>query len=291
MRHMADRLLLIDGHAAVYRAFYGIRALATRAGRPTNAVYGAIRMVSQLLERWRPSHVAMVFDGGLPASRMALLPEYKAQRSPMPDELREQIPVVCEWLTAFGLTHLRMDAQEADDVLATLATRAAAEGAEALVGTSDKDLFQIVNERIRIVPLAGDGEAMGQDAVEAKTGVRPDQIVDWLALVGDSADNIGGVPGVGVKTAAQLLDQFGTVERLYERLGEVPREKLRVSLEASRELVDRNRRMVALDLGLPTPRTWKQMVPGRKDVETLLRLYEGLEFETLAKALREPELF
>ena len=208
----------MDGTAIAYRAFFAIRQLSTRAGRPTNAVYGFIRMVRQLEAAWRPSHWAVVFDGGLPAARMQLLPAYKAQREKMPDELRQQFAPIEEYLRRSAVATVRLEAQEADDAMASLTARARADGAEVLLATSDKDLLQLVADGVAVVsPVAG-GARMGPAEVEAKLGVAPGRVVEWLALTRDTADNIPGVPGVGPKTAARLLHDFGSLAGVWARL-------------------------------------------------------------------------
>jgi DNA polymerase-1 len=221
----AKTLLLMDGAALAYRAFYAIQNLSTRAGQPTNAVFGFVRMANQLASQWRPTHRAVVFDAGLPAARMALLPSYKQQREKMPDPLRSQFPLIEEYLRRAGIPALRVAGQEADDTMASLATLAAAEEADTLLATSDKDLFQLVTDRVVIVAPTAAGGRMGPAEVCAKMGVPPALVVELLALTGDTVDNIPGVPGVGPKTAAKLLTEFGSLAGLWARLAEVAGEK------------------------------------------------------------------
>ena len=286
-----SRLLLIDGHGMAYRAFYAIRSLTTSAGQPTNALYGFIRMTQQLARYWVPTHAAAVFDGGLPEDRMALLATYKAQREPMPDALRDQLPLIEEFLRYTGTPAVREDRQEADDVMATLADRARVKQAEVLLATSDKDLFQCVADRVSIVPPAKSEVRMDADAVREKTGVDPGQIAEWLALIGDSADNIPGVPGVGAKTAARLLNEFGSVAALYERIDEVPHKKLREALQAHRESVLRNARMTRLRRDLPLQVEWQAWKTRTPDIERLRDFYRRMEFNSMAKELESPTLF
>jgi DNA polymerase I len=285
------RLLLVDGMAAVYRAFFAIKNLKTSQGVPSNAIFGFIRMVELLTKSWNPSHVVVVFDGGVPALRMELVPEYKANRAPMPDELRTQLDGINQYLEAASIPSIRLDACEADDVMATLAVNAADESTDVLLATHDKDLFQLVNERVSIVPVAGKQALMGPDEVLAKTGVHPSQIVDWLALIGDSADNIKGVPGVGPKTATKLLRTYGCVDNLWPHLEEVNGEKLKQSLANSRDIIERNLKMVKLDTAVEGVPEWGQFAAAPASVGKLLTFFEKFEFHGLARALREPELF
>ena len=285
------RLILVDGLASLYRSFYAIRDLSTADGRPTNAVYGVVRMLGQLREQWAPTHWAVVFDGGRPEERLALQPEYKAQRPDMPDPLRAQIAVVEDYLDRAGIRWVRSQGQEADDVIASIAAELGPQAGEVLIVTNDKDLYQVVQEGVRIVANVGKGVVMGAAEVEEKTGVGPSRIVEWLALVGDTADNIPGVPGVGAKTAAKLLGEFGSVESLFARLPEIPSQKLRESLEASREIVTRNMDLVRLNTELGTPFSLEELSVKPADPARLLPFLEDLEFESLARDLREPDLF
>lgn len=286
-----QRLILVDGMAALYRAFYAIRELSTSDGRPTNAVFGFVRMLRLLRETWAPSHWAVIFDGGLPAARVGLLEEYKAQRKPMPDPLREQIGVCEDYCRRAAIECVRVEAQEADDVMASLAVTAAGAGAEVLLATSDKDLYQLVGGRVRIVPLAGKGAAMGVAQVREKTGVEPDRIVEWIALTGDTVDNIPGVPGVGPKTAAQLLGQFGSLDEMWRRLDDVKRERLRAVLAENHDVVDRNVAMVRLVTELPGLPGWDAFRVQPPDHAGLAALFRDLEFHSMAAELEQPDLF
>lgn len=285
------RLLLVDGLAGAYRFFYAIPGLTTKAGEPTNAVLGFVRMMQQFARVWNPTHWAVVFDGGTPPARLALVPGYKANRKPMPDALRAQLPILNTYLDAAGITGVRLDACEADDVIATLARRAADAGVDVRIATGDKDLFQLVDDHVRIVSLAGEPKTMDAAAVAEKTGVQPAQIPDWLALTGDSADNIGGVPGIGPKTAARLLSEFGGLTQVYARLGEVESPKIRQLLEAHRDTVDRNLKMVRLDCAVANVPDWMPMRRVAEPVRPLLDFYRRYELHAFAGALTSPELF
>lgn len=280
-------LLLIDALAFAYRAFHAIPGLGTAAGQPTNAVYGFIKMQQQLVERWKPSHQAVVFDGGLPAARLDAHPEYKAQRPPMPEGLVSQLPLLEDYLAAARVDSLRVDGEEADDVMATLVVEARAGGARVLIASSDKDLFQLVGDGVVVVSPVKAGETMGPAEVEAKTGVPPSLIREWLALVGDSADNIPGVPGVGPKTAAKLLREFGSLEQIWRQLDTIKQPRLRAELESHQGTVLKNLELVSLRTALPLNRSWSQLVRGEPDRERLIALYDRLEFRSMAAALRD----
>jgi DNA polymerase I len=285
------KLLVVDGHNLAYRSFFAIRELRTRDGIPTNAVFGFIRALRQMASEWQPTHQAVVLDGGLPAARMALLETYKAQRSPMPEELRPQMGLIREYLELCGITVLREEGVEADDLMASLAFRALEQGAEMVgLASNDKDMFQVVGERVCILPVAGKALPMGSDEVCAKTGVRPCQIVDWLALVGDTADNIPGARGVGPKTAARLLQQFGDLETVYSRLDELS-PRLRQILEESRAIVARNRALMTLDAQLPVGVGMDELACIAVDPGRVLPFLDRMEFTRMARDLREPTLF
>ncbi len=273
--------LLVDGTAVAYRAFYAIADLATDSGQPTNAVYGFIRMLRQLEKVWSPTHLVVVFDGGSPAVRLQLCPEYKAQRKPMPDELRSQFAVIEEFLDRAGIVHIRHEAQEADDVMASLAESARRGGMKTVMATSDKDMFQLVDQQVVIVSPSKASETMGPAEVRNKTGVSPEQMVDWQALTGDTVDNIAGVPGVGPKTAAQLLEKFGTVESLLERLEEVESERIRRLLEEHREVILRNLKMMRLRRDLPGLPAWERLEARPEDSAAVLEFYEKYQLRSL----------
>ena len=280
------RLLIIDGHAFAYRAFFAIRGLSSPAGQPTNAIYGFIKMLEKLEASFMPSHTVVVWDGGLDEDRLEGLEDYKAQRDPMPDDMEVQLDEIVTYLEANGIASVCDDGIEADDRIGQLAKRAEEEGYDVAIASSDKDFFQLINDRVKMLnPADKSGEPMDADAVEAKTGVRPHQIVDWLSLVGDAADNIPGVPGIGVKTAASLLNEFGSVDGIYERLAEVKREKQREALAASEEAVRRNQALVALKLDLPGEPGLDSLRKGFENSAQLEKLYEKWGFKTMLKEL------
>ena len=251
-KYFVGRLLIIDGHAYAYRAFYAIRFLRSPEGRPTNAIYGYIKMQEKMISVVKPEFVAVVWDGGLSVDRLALLPEYKAQRAETPDDLRVQFDQIIAWLQAVGVTSLCRDDVEADDYIASLARQALVAGLSVVIASADKDFMQLVSPRVGLFnPNDKTGAIWTDVQVREKTGVKPEQVVDWLSLMGDAVDNIPGVPGVGPKTAADLLGQFGTLGNLYSRLAEVRSEGLRGRLTGAADLVRRNVEMVRLRDDLP----------------------------------------
>ena len=282
------RILIIDGHAFAYRAFFGIRDLSSPSGQPTNAIYGFINMIEKFEAKVLPSHTVVVWDGGLDEGRVEELSGYKNQRDPMPDDMEVQLDEIEAYLEASGIASVCHEGVEADDRIGQLTKTAENEGFEVAIASSDKDFFQLVNNKVKIWnPSDKSGEPMDENAVEIKTGVRPNQIVDWLSLVGDAADNIPGVPGIGVKTAASILKEFGSVDSLYERLGEVKRDKQRQALVASESDVRRNQELVSLKLDLEEEPELDSLRKGFEDTVQLEKLYEKWGFKAKLANLRE----
>jgi DNA polymerase-1 len=284
-------LLLLDGTGLFYRSFFAIKGLTAHDGQPTNAVYGFVRALHQMVEMWRPTHLAVVWDGGTPQERLTLLPEYKAQRPPMPDALRSQTEPLREFFALAGVPFIRMERQEADDILATLARWAVPDAESVLVASSDKDLYQLVTDRIQVIHTGKDDTRVGRADVFERTGVYPEQIVEWLALTGDSVDNIPGIEGMGPKTAARLLGQFGSLAAMWGRLHEVGSERLRVKLEENRALVDKNLALVRLRDDLSCPRDWEALAFKPEDPDLLRPFYERMDFRSLVKRTEQRELF
>ena len=281
-----DRLLIVDGHAYAYRAFYAIRGLRSPSGAPTNAVYGFVKMLAKMRAAIGPTHLMVVWDGGLSAERTAVLPEYKAHRPEMPDDLKPQLDEIVSYLKAAGVASFCRDGVEADDYIACLARRAADAGMTVVIASSDKDFMQLVSGRVGLLNPGDKSETVWMDEqVRAKTGVEPPQIVDWLSLMGDSVDNIPGVPGIGPKTAADLLNQFGSVEELFRRLDEVKSEKVRGALRVSAEAVRRNRELVRLRDNLPCDFSPAELAEKPADAGRLRELFARWGFKGMLAAL------
>lgn len=283
-----DRLLIVDGHAYAYRAFHAIRELRSPAGEPTNAIYGFVKMLGKMRATLGPTHLIVVWDGGLCAERMAALPEYKAQRPPMPDDLKPQLDEIAGYLKAAGLASFCGEGIEADDYIAGLARRAAAAGVTVVIASSDKDFMQLVSPQIGLLNPNDKSETVWTgEQVRAKTGIEPSQVVDWLSLMGDSVDNIPGVPGVGPKTAADLLKQFGSVANLYGRLDEVKSERLRAALRGAADAVRRNLELVRLRNDLPLEFLPEELTEKPADAGLLRGLYQRWGFKGMLAALEE----
>jgi DNA polymerase I len=280
------RVLIVDGHAYAYRAFFAIRGLRSPSGAPTNAVYGFVKMLAKMREAVRPTHLIVVWDGGLSAGRVAVLPEYKAHRPEMPDDLKPQLDEIVSYLKAAGVASFCRDGVEADDYIACLARRAADAGMTVVIASSDKDFMQLVSARVGLLNPGDKSETVWTDGqVRDKAGVEPAQIVDWLSLMGDSVDNIPGVPGIGPKTAADLLNQFGSVAELFRRLGEVKSERMRGALREAADAVRRNQELVRLRDDLPCDFLPAELAEKPADTGRLRELFARWGFKGMLAAL------
>lgn len=253
------RLLLVDGHYYLYRSYFAIRGLTNERGEPTNAIYGFAKAVRKMMADVKPDLAAVIWDCGLPERRTTLQPEYKQNRPAMPDEMRSQEKWLQKNVPLFGLASLSTPNTEADDLIASYTIKALEGEGDVIVATNDKDILTLAGPRVSIYSTAkadvgtSSFALLGPAEVAGKWGVEPHQIADVLALTGDSSDNIPGVPGVGGKTAAKLICEYGSIENLLAALPKLEPEKLRAKLEAGRDLIVANREMVALDMDLPLP--------------------------------------
>lgn len=282
------KLLLVDGHYYAYRSFFAIAGLTNSKGEPTNAVYGFTKALRRMLADVQPDLAVVIFDGGLPAERMELLPQYKQNRSEMPSEMAVQLPVIDRMTELLGFPRIEVEGQEADDVIACYAVEAKARGWETVIATNDKDIMQLVDGQLTIYSPGKDGQfaLIGPEGVREKWGVAPAQIADVLSLTGDSSDNIPGIPGIGPKTAATLINQFGTIEALLEHPEQIARDKLRESILAGIEQIKINRRMVELNCKLPLPRPIEEFTVSPRYPELIAEL-KTLEFKGLTKEVEK----
>ncbi|MGH7198347.1 MAG: 5'-3' exonuclease, partial [Candidatus Omnitrophota bacterium] len=221
------KIVLVDGNSFCYRAFYAIRELRTSSGRPTNAVYGFITMLEKLLKDLDPDGVVLTFDVKGPTFRHAKYDQYKIQRPPMPDDLVSQMPVIKDVVRAMNIPIFEKEGFEADDIIATIATKSEKAGHQVYIVTSDKDALQLVNKKIKVVKPQKENFVYDEAAVKARFGVEPGRVVEIMALMGDASDNIPGVPGIGDKTASKLILKFGTLEGVLKNAAKVKGDKLR----------------------------------------------------------------
>lgn len=281
--------LLVDGFNQAYRAFFAIPELTRSDGFPTNALHGWVKTIWRLYDLERPEACVVFFDLGGAQDRLALLPEYKAQRAEMPDALRKQIEPIKELTRAMGLHGIEQDGVESDDLLAAQAVALAREGHDVRIVSSDKDFAQIVDERVKMLlppPTANPKlgwRTVDAAAVQEKFGVPPRQIADLLALMGDTSDNIPGVEGVGPKTAAKWLTEYGSLEGVLAHAAEIKPERFREKLAAQAEMLRRNLKITTLNLALPR----LALAAGPVDLPKLAALLEGYEMRTTADEARK----
>src|SRR5438105_10129697 len=295
----APTVLLLDGHSLAYRAFFALAEadLRTTSGQPTNAVYGFTSMLIKAWQDHKSRYLAVAFDRGAPLERLAIRPEYKAQRAAPPDEFRQQLGLIREVLNVLKVPVFELDNVEADDVIHILGRRLAEQGSTAVIVTADRDFFQMVGPRIRmIMNRRGISDTVTYDeaAVRQRFGFGPERYLDYAALRGDPSDNIEGVPGVGEKTAARLVQTYGTLEAIFEHLDDLaPRIRERLGEASARLLENREffRLRTAEELavqGVPVEQldvSASDLQMGRWDAAEVRRLFDALEFRTLYERL------
>ncbi len=281
---MTKKLILIDGSSYLFRAYHALPPLMTKDGRPTGAIYGVMSMIKKLMQTTPCDYIAVVFDPKGKTFRHALYPEYKANRVAMPDELRDQIAPLFELIRAAGLPLVIHDGVEADDVIGTLAKIAEKENVSTLISTMDKDMAQLVNPHVSLINTMSD-RLLDESGVFEKFGVKPDQIIDYLALMGDTSDNVPGVPKVGPKTAAKWLEEYGTLDNIVNnadkisgKVGEYLRESLTI-LPLSRELV-------TIKCDVNNVESLDQLICKEPNLLELEKIYTDLQFSSWLKELK-----
>ena len=284
------RLLLVDGHYYLYRSFFAIRGLKNSRGEPTNAIYGFVKALRKMLADVKPDRAAVVWDAGLPARRVELQPAYKQNRSSMPDDLRPQEKWLQKNISLLGTQSVELPNTEADDLIASYAIAARNAGAEVVIATNDKDILQLVDDNIHIYSTnktdikEGGFALLGAAEVAEKWGVPAARIADVLALTGDSSDNIPGVPGIGGKTAVQLVTAHGSVQTMLENPSLIENPRLREKIITGRDIITANREMVRLDDDLPLPVPWEslEILPHYPELIAALR---DCEFKSLVSEI------
>jgi len=275
---MSNLLILIDGSAIAYRSYYAFirNPLINSKGENTSAVFGFTNSLIKLIEQISPSHIACVFDTPAPTFRHKLYTEYKSTRAKMPDELADSLPWIKEIIAGFNIPLIEMEGFEADDIIGTLSKKAALNGFEVGMFTGDKDFYQLVDAKIKLLhPKTF--EWFDGDRVKEKMGVLPDKIIDLLALMGDSSDNIPGVPGVGEKTALKLLNQFGDFETVLQSADKVTQKKIAQSLKENAELARLSFQLVTIDCDVPVEfddQAFALKQPSKRELAGLFKKFE-----------------
>jgi len=283
------KLIVIDGNSLLYRAYFAVRYLSTSDGLPTNAVYGLTTMLLKVLEE-KPDYVAVAFDTPTPTFRHEEYKEYKAQRKAVPEALIQQAPIARELIRAFNIPVVEVPGFEADDVVGAMAREAEKRGIETLIVTGDLDALQLVNDRVKVMTTqkgVSDTVIYDADAVKERFGLSPEQMPDFKGLKGDPSDNIPGVPGIGEKTAAELLKQYGTLENLLAHVDDLPEGKVKKALQENREIAELSKRLGTIVTDLPEKLDLEQYRAREPDYDALRDLFVRLEFKTMLKRLPE----
>ncbi len=279
------RLFLIDGYSNIFRAYYAIRNLSNSRGEPTNAVYGFIQMLRKLLRDENPELIGVALDLSGRTVRTEKFEAYKANRAPTPEDLKSQIPLVRRALEAYRIPVLELLGYEADDVLGTLAGKAAGEGFEVVLVSADKDLMQLIGPHVSMYHT-GRNKLYGPAEVTEDFGLPPDKVVDVLALMGDAVDNVPGVPGIGDKGAKALIKEYGSLEALLERAGEITRKSYREGLTEHREMALLSKELVTIHTDLPVDFDPLALRLDPPDEDALRSLFGDLEFFSLLEELK-----
>jgi DNA polymerase-1 len=280
-------LYLIDSHSLIYRMFHAVAPMTAPDGRPTNATFGVTRDLLTICDDYKPTYLVCTFDVNAPTFRDEIYTEYKKNRPPAPDDLVAQIPAIHEVMEAMNLPILEIPGFEADDVIATVATSASARGIETYLCTNDKDCRQLIDGHVRMLDMRKQ-KLLDREGVIADWGISPEQVVDFQSLVGDSVDNVPGVAGVGEKTAAKLLQQYGTLDNLVAHVDEIKQSKLKENLLKAIQTGDleRSRQLVRLDTQVPLNLDWENWHRKPWNGQRLLTIFEDLGFRTFANRVR-----
>ena len=283
---MSEKIVLIDGHSIINRAFYGVPNLTNKDGLHTNGIFGFVNILFKILEEEKPDYLTVAFDVHHPTFRHEMFKEYKGTRKGMPQELHEQVPVLKELLTAMGIQIMELPGYEADDLLGTVANRSEAKGMDVLVVSGDRDLLQIVTDHIRVcIPKTKRGtteyEMYYTKDVQEKYGLLPKQIIELKALMGDSSDNIPGVPGIGEKTATAILQQFENVENAHVHLDEIKPKRAKENLEAHYDMAIMSKKLATIETNAPYEYDWERARTGNVFTKEAYELCQKLELKKL----------
>ena len=283
---MSEKIVLIDGHSIINRAFYGVPDLTNKDGLHTNGIFGFVNILFKILEEEKPDYLTVAFDVHHPTFRHEMFKEYKGTRKGMPQELHEQVPVLKELLTAMGIQVMELPGYEADDLLGTVASKSEAKGMDVLVVSGDRDLLQIVTDHIRVcIPKTKRGtteyEMYYTKDVQEKYGLLPKQIIELKALMGDSSDNIPGVPGIGEKTATAILQQFENVENAHAHLEEIKPKRANENLEAHYDMALMSKKLATIETDAPYEYDWESARTGNVFTKEAYELCQKLELKKL----------
>jgi len=278
------RFFLIDGNSFCYRAYYAVRHLSNSKGQPTNAIFGFISMIQKIIKEEKPDMLAIAFDLKGPTFRHTKYKDYKVTRKPMPDDLVSQLPYIKNIIRAYNIPIYEIEGFEADDVLATLAHRASeSKDVDTFIVTSDKDALQLIDAHTKVYNPQKDGMIYGKKEVEDKFGVSPESMTDLMALMGDTSDNIPGIPGIGEKTAIELMKEFKSLKGLYENTSKIKSESKRKKIEESKELALLSKDLATVKKDVPIEMRLEDLKAKEPDQEKLIEIFKELEFKKLLK--------
>ena len=281
---MQEDIYLIDGSAYIYRAYYGVAPLTNSRGMATQAVFGFVNIINRLIREKQPKYLAVAFDSRGPVFRHTMFPAYKANRPPMPADLAVQVPYIKDYVLAANILSLQQDGVEADDIIASVCQTMVAAGHRVIIITGDKDLLQLVSDKVTIWEPMKD-LLLDREAVQNKYQVSPEQLLDTFALIGDSSDNVPGVPGIGPKTAEKLINQYGSLDNLYARITELKTSKMQEKLVENREMAFLSKELIRLKYDVPVPLSLADYAALPANTEKLVSLYTELEFSSFLKGI------
>lgn len=277
-------LYLIDGNSYVYRAYYAIRGLSTSKGLPTNAIYGFTNMLLKIIREKKPDGIIVSFDSPVPTERHRIYEEYKAHRPETPGDLIEQFPYIRRMISAFNIRIFEVPGYEADDILGTIAKKAESEEIEVFIVTGDKDMLQLVDDRVKVYDPMKD-KVLDEESIRERFGVGPERITEFMALTGDAVDNIPGIKGIGEKTAKELLAEFESIDDLLKNTDRIKKDKLRKLVSENADIVRLSQKLVTLDISVPIDIPLEEFRLGEPDWSSLLSLFRELEFGSLMKLI------
>ena len=287
-----EKIFLIDSMGIAYRSYFAFiqNPLINSKGENTGAIYGFVNYLNKILEEQKPDYIAAVFDTDKPTFRHIAYAEYKATRNKMPDDMAASLGYLKDVVKAYNIPVLELDGYEADDIIGTLARKAEKEKVDSYLVTSDKDFMQLVTSKVKLYrpgKFGSDDEIIDETGVMEKFGVPPEQVIDMLGLIGDSSDNVPGVPGIGPKTALPLLQKFGTIEKIIEHADSIPQKGTKEKIKANRDVALLSKRLVTIDTQVPIDVDIHHLKAKPKDTVTLLQLFDRLEFRSFSRRLRE----
>lgn len=287
-----ETLFLIDSMGIAYRSYFAFiqNPLINSKGENTSAIYGFVNYLNKILDEQKPDYIAAVFDTEKPTFRHIAYKEYKATRNKMPDDLASSLGYLKDVVKAFNVPVLELDGYEADDIMGTLAKRAEKEKINTFLVTSDKDFMQLVSHHVKLYrpgKFGNEDEIVGEEGVMEKFGVGPDRVIDMLGLIGDTSDNVPGVPGIGPKTALPLIQKYKTIEKILEKVDDIPQKGLQEKLRNNKELALLSKKLVTIETNAPIKVDLHHLKAKEKDIPALVSLYDRLEFKSFAKRLRD----